>query len=460
MNSPASPSVDRSGEPKIQIRSDHTRKAHLEHLRSRYVKSHAMLEQVLPSIPLGSQTFSKSHIQYPSQAGPLFLERGQGAHVWDLDGNEYIDFVNSLLCVILGYVHPEVDAAVITQLGKGISFSLPTTLEGQLAERLKALIPSAEMVRYGKNGSDATSAAVRLARAFTGRDRIAVCGYHGWQDWFIGSTARHKGVPDAVRDLTHAFGFNNLASLEKILNEHPNEFALVMLEPMNVAFPEPGFLEGVKELAHRHGALVVFDETITGFRFHIGGAQALFGVTPDLSTFGKGMANGFPLAAVVGRADVMGEMNDIFFSGTFGGEALSLAASLATIDILERENVPQMLEVTGEKVMRRFDQLVAKHGLEDQIKLVGHPSWSLLQFFDAPIAGAFTIKSLYLQELLAQGILCIGSHNMSFSHTETHLNHLAQAQDNALATVREALEYGDVRAYLVGPPMEPLFRVR
>ena len=446
--------------PSPTIRTQAERKAHLEHLRSRYTKSQAMLEHVLKRVPLGSQTFSKSHIQYPSQAGPLFLERGEGALVWDVDGNEYVDFVNSLLCVILGYANPEVDRAVIEQLGRGVSFSLPTTLEGQLAERLTGLIPSAEMVRYGKNGTDATSAAVRLARAFTGRDRIAVCGYHGWQDWFIGSTARNKGVPQSVRELTHPFSFNNLESLETILKQHPNEFAAVMLEPMNVAYPAAGFLEGVKELARRHGALMVFDETITGFRFHMGGAQALFGVTPDLSTFGKGMANGFPLSAVVGRADVMREMEDIFFSGTFGGEALSLAASLATIDILERERVPEVLAGLGQRIQNRFDGLVTKYGLEQQIKLVGHPSWGLLQFFDAPKATSWAIKSLYLQELLAQGILCIGSHNVSFSQTDAHLEHLFVAQEVALSTVREALEHGDLGAYLLGPPMEPLFRVR
>jgi glutamate-1-semialdehyde 2,1-aminomutase len=274
-------------------------------MSQRYARSEELLERALRTIPLGSQTFSKSKTQYPHGVSPYFVTRGKGGHVWDADGNEYVDFISSLAAVTLGHGDPDVQAAVAAQLEDGVIFSLPHPLEMEVAERLVAMVPCAEKVRFGKNGSDATSGAVRIARAFTGRDHVAVCGYHGWQDWYIGATARNRGVPKAVRELTHTFPFNDLLALEALLASHPAGFAAVMMEPMNVSDPAPGYLQAVKELAHRHGALLIFDETITGFRFANGGAQALFGVTPDLATFGKGIANGYPLAAVAGRADVM-----------------------------------------------------------------------------------------------------------------------------------------------------------
>ncbi len=268
----------------------------------RYAKSTEMHERALKTIPLGSQTFSKSRTQYPVGVSPLFIQRGKGSHVWDVDGNEYIDYVNGLAAITLGYADPDVNEAVEKQLHDGIIFSLPHPLEFQVAEKIREMVPCAEMSRFGKNGSDATSGAIRLARAHTNRDRVAMCGYHGWQDWSIGSTARHRGVPKAVRELTHTFSYNNIDSLDALLKKHPGEFAAVILEPMNFEAPRDAFLQKVRELAHKNGALFILDETITGFRLANGGAQQLFGVTPDLATFGKGMANGFPVSAVSGKA--------------------------------------------------------------------------------------------------------------------------------------------------------------
>ena len=242
---------------------------------SRYNHSEALLERACRSIPLGSQTFSKSKAQYPYGGSPFFMVRAQGSRTWDPDGNEYIDFINGLCAVTLGYSDPDVDAAVRAQLEEGVIFSLPHPIEMQVAERIIEMVPCAEMVRFGKNGSDATAGAVRLARAFTGRDRIAVCGYHGWQDWYIGSTLRNRGVPQAIRELTHTFVYNDIDSLNMLLQSHKGEFAAVVMEPMNVSYPAIGFLESVKELAHEHGALLVFDETITGFRYANGGGAAI-----------------------------------------------------------------------------------------------------------------------------------------------------------------------------------------
>jgi len=419
-----------------------------------------MLQRAERVIPLGSQTFSKSRIVYPANAAPLFLSHGRGSHVWDVDGNEYVDFVNGLLPVILGYDDPDVIEAVTAQLGRGVSFSLATELEIELAELLCELIPCAEMVRFGKNGSDATSGAIRIARAYTGRDRVAVCGYHGWQDWYIGATTRSKGVPAAVGELTHKFAYNDLDALRTTLESHKDEFAAVMMEAMNADEPREGYLQGVRDLAHEHGALFILDEIITGFRYHIGGAQTLFDVVPDLATFGKSMGNGFPISAVVGRARYMAEMEEIFFSSTFGGETVSLAASLATIRKMQREPVHARLNAMGERVIALTRANVERHGLSAAIAICGKPSWSLMQFRDAAGASGAQIKSLVLQELIERGILTAGSYNMCYAHSESDLAQLDRAQQEACAVVREALDAGNIEQRLLGPPIQPVFRVR
>ena len=427
---------------------------------SRYAKSKAMLERASRVIPLGSQTFSKSYLNYPRDAAPLFLERGRGSHVWDVDGNEYIDFVNGLLPVILGYCDPDVTAAVTQQMEHGVIFSLATPLEVEAAELLVQLIPCAEMVRFGKNGSDATTGAIRVARAYTGRDLVAVCGYHGWHDWYIGSTARNKGIPPAVAGLTRQFKYNDLDSLRTLLHADRDRYAAVVMEPMNFVDPAPGFLEGVRELTHAHGALFVLDEIITGFRFHLGGAQALFDVTPDLAAFGKSMGNGFPISAVVGREKYMREMEEVFFSSTFGGDAVGLAASVATIRKMQREPVIEHLWRVGALVSGNTRAGIAQHGLGGAVALGGKPPWSMLQFRDTPRATQWEVKSLYLQEMLKRGILTAGAHNMSYSHSEADVGQLAEAQEAAFATIAAALDAGDVRARLAGPPIEPIFKVR
>ena len=218
---------------------------------------------------------------------------------------------------------------------------------------------------FWQNGSDATAGAIRIARAHTNRDHVAVCGYHGWQDWYIGTTARNRGVPQVTRDLSHTWIYNDINSLAKLFQEYPDQIAAVILEPMNVTEPLSGFLEEVKALAHKHGALLIFDETVTGFRYAVGGAQQHFGVTPDLATFGKGLANGYPVSAVVGRADVMQLMEEVFFSFTFGGEALSLAAALATMRKLEREPVTETLYTQGRKVIDGLKTRILAAGAEN-----------------------------------------------------------------------------------------------
>jgi glutamate-1-semialdehyde 2,1-aminomutase/spore coat polysaccharide biosynthesis protein SpsF len=325
---------------------------------------------------------------------------------------------------------------------------------------MAALVPCAEAVRFGKNGSDATSAAVRLARAHTGRDRVAICGYHGWHDWYIGTTSRHAGIPATVRALSHSFPYNDIDAAEALFEAHPGEFACIVMEPANAVAPGPGYLAALKELAHRHGALLVFDEIITGFRFDIGGAQALFGVTPDLAAFGKGMANGMPLSAVAGRADLMAGFEDIFVSGTFGGEALSLAAAIATLDKMRREPViPKMWE-NGARLAATVEALIADCGLDDIVSLRGFDPWRLLAFRAHSTADEHAIKTFYVTEMARRGVLTIGSHNMSYAQSEDDLEQAAAAYAEVLPLMAEKLAAGRLERELSVPKLVPVFRVR
>lgn len=425
-----------------------------------FTQSEALLDRALTTIPLGSQTFSKSLTQYPRGVSPFFIERGRGARVWDADGNEYVDMIMGLCAVTLGYGDARVDAAVRAQLDDGVIFSLPHRVEMEVAERIVAMVPCAEKVRFGKNGSDATSGAIRIARAFTGRDRVAVCGYHGWQDWYIGSTARNRGVPEATRALTHTFAFNDADSLADLLARHPGEFAAIILEPMNVTYPTPEFLGAVRDLATDSGAVLVFDETITGFRFANGGAQEMFGVTPDLATFGKGLANGFPVSAVTGRADIMQMMEEVFFSFTFGGETLSLAAAKATLDVLAGGPVLTDLRATGETLIARVNALIERHALGHMLSVSGDPTWSFLLFTDTARYSQWQLKTLFMQEVFARGVLAYGTHNLSAAHGPAEIDRLEAAYDGAFAALAEADSAGTLDRMLKCRPLEPLFKVR
>ena len=423
-----------------------------------YKKSEQLLDRALESIPLASQTFSKSFTQYPRGASPFFIEKGKGSKVWDVDGNEYIDFVNSLAAVTLGYCDKDVDKAVQDQMKNGVTFSLPHILEMEVAEKLIEIIPCAEKVRFAKNGTDATSASIRIARAYTGKEHIAICGYHGWQDWYIGSTTRDLGVPQSVKELTHKFEYNNIESLEKIFQEH--ELACVIMEPMNVEYPQDNFLEKVKELTHKNNALLIFDETITGFRYSLGGAQELFNVIPDLATFGKGMANGYPLSAVVGRNEIMQKVEDIFFSGTFGGETLSLASAKVIIDKYKKYNVVKHFEEVGIDLLMRLNRLIDDNDLNDIFWTSGHPSWSFLHIKEQEKYNTFEIKTFFLQEMLKQGVLTLGAHNLSFSHTKKDIAKLIKVYQEVLPLTKQHVRKGTLIENIKGDILQPLFKVR
>lgn len=429
-------------------------------MNTRYAKSEAALDRALKTIPLGAQTFSKSLTQYPRGVSPYFAARGKGSRIWDVDGNEYLDFINALAAVTLGYCDPDVDEAVSRQLKDGVVFTLSHALEADAAERIVAMVPSAEKVRFGKNGSDATAGAIRIARAATGREHVLVSGYHGWQDWYIGSTARNLGVPDATRSLTHSFPYDDLPALEQQLDALKGKVAAIILEPMNIRYPSAGYLEGVRELATCHGAILVFDETITGFRFANGGAQELFGVTPDLTCLGKGIANGYPLSAVCGRADIMKYMEEVFFSFTMGGETLSLAAACAAMDKMQREPVVATLAERGQQLLDGAQPLIDKHDLGAVLSLSGHPSWSFLTFSDGFGAGSFDIKTLFMQEVFERGVLAYGTHNISYAHSPADISGLLAVYDEVFGVLAAAGAGAGIRAALKCDPLVPLFKVR
>lgn len=423
-------------------------------------KSQKLFKKVEKVIPLASQTFSKSYLQYIKGQAPLFADRAKGAKIWDIDGNQYVDMINSLLPVVLGYGYPAVDNAIKAQLKKGIILSLPSPLEYELAELLIKHIPSAEMVRFGKNGSDATTGAIRVARAYTKRDLVVVCGYHGWHDWYIGSTTRNLGVPKATQEQTLKFNYNDIESLKKVFNDNPGKIAAVIMEPINYVEPEEGFLESVKEVTHQNGALLIFDEVICGFRFSLGGAQKLVGVTPDLSSFGKSMANGMPISALVGKREYMKVVDDIFYSFTSGGELLSIAAAIATIKELEKKKVIPYIWKLGKSLQDGTNKLLEKHGLSEFIKVKGKPVWQIFMIKDSNGYSAMQIKTFIQQEVLRSGFLWYGSHNMSFSHTKGDIDRLLKVYDKVFGELKDLLKDKTLEKRIEGGLITDIFKVR
>ena len=342
----------------------------------------------------------------------------------------------------------------------GVSLSLPTKLEAEVSELITQIVPAAEMVRFSKNGSDATSAAIRLARSYTGRDHVIVCGYPGWQDWYIGSTSRNSGVPNVVSSLTHSFEFNNIDSLKEKLTSLNGKVAAVILEPMSSTYPKVGFLESVKDLTHKAGAVLIFDEIITGFRFSRGGAQEQFKVTPDLATFGKGIANGFPLAAVVGKKEIMLEMEKVFISGTFGGELLSLAAAKVVLQKHINEDVCGDLAEKGGMLAKLTLNAINENKIGNVLSLSGHPTWKFINWTPTSNYSAPEIKTYFMQEIFQEGILVLGTHNITQAHSKRIINKIADSYYRVFQKIRYVLESEKLREELKVPPLVPLFKIR
>lgn len=417
-------------------------------------RSQSLWRRAVGLIPAGTQTLAKGPTQFSDGVAPKYLARGRGARVWDVDGNEYLDYQMGVGPIILGYCHPAVDDAIRSQLLDGITFSLMHPLEVELAELMRDCIPNAESVRFSKTGCDVTSAAVRLARAHTGRERVLCCGYHGWHDWYVGLTDRNAGIPLATRQLTDTFRFNDIAS---VLGAIDGDTACVMLEPFVFEQENGVFLNELRKVCDRHGSLLVFDEMWTGFRCAVGGAQELFGVRADLSLYSKAMANGMPISAITGRRDVMSLFDEkVFFFTTFGGEALSLAAAIACIEFVRKHGVIEHVWTRGQRLLDGLRALIAESGL-GWVSVGGYPCRTVLNV-DASAGDPLAIKTLMQQELIRDGILWSGTHNLSFSHTDADIDYTLSAYSRVLPLVDAAVASGEVSGALRGQVLKPVFR--
>jgi glutamate-1-semialdehyde 2,1-aminomutase len=433
----------------------------------KFPQSDKLRERAHELIPGGCHTYAKGDDQYPVLS-PGFIQKGLGCHVWDVDGNEFIEYGMGNRTVTLGHAYPEVLDAVRRELELGSNFVRPSPIEVECAETFLGLVEDAEMVKFAKDGSDATSAAVRLARAYTGRDSIAVCAdqpFFSTDDWYIGSTPMHAGIPEAIRNLTLTFGYNDIDSVQRLFDEHPGQIAAIMLEPAKYEDPKDDFLHRARDICHRHGALFILDEMITGFRWHNGGAQKLYGVTPDLSTFGKGMANGFSVSALAGKRKFM-ELGGIrhdrdrvfLLSTTHGGETHTLAAAMASMRIFSREPVIATLEERGTQLATGLKAVIRRHRLERHVQIVGRPSCLVYVTRDEDQRPSQAYRALFLQELIRRGVIGM-SLVLSYSHTEEDVERTVEAVDGALAIYTRALNDG-VRRHLVGHPCKPVFRRR
>lgn len=417
-------------------------------------ESIALLQRAEPLIPCATQTLAKGPAQNVRGVAPVYLQRGKGSHVWDVDGNEYIDYTMGVGPLSLGYAFDVVDDAIRAQLNDGITFSLMHPLEVEVAELIREVVPNVDSVRYSKTGCDVTSAAIRLARAFTGKNTILCCGYHGWHDWYIGITDRNKGIPQAVRDLTYTFNYNDIDS---VLQSIDDDTAAIILEPVVFDQPHDSFLHTLRNVCDEKGILLIFDEMWTGFRLALGGAQQYFGVRADLACFSKAVANGMPLSILCGRADVMALLeHDVFFFTTFGGEALSLAAAKATINFMRENDVSGRLASSGAQLRDGYNAIAAELGMT-YTRAKGYPCRSIM-VFDEKAGDPLLMKSYVQQEMIHRGVLWGGFHNMSYSHTDADVSHTLSAYRVVLPLLKSAVESDSLRTVLRGDPVAAVFR--
>ena len=432
-----------------------------------FAASNAYVAAVHDLIPGGAHTYAKGDDQYPANMAPV-IERGAGCRVWDIDGNEYVEFGSGLRSNLLGHGFEPVVRAARRWMGEGVNFVRPHRLEMEAAERLADLIPSAEMVKFGLNGSDATTAAVRLARAYTGRDLVAVCRdqpFFSTDDWFIVTTPMSAGIPETVRQRTVQFGYNDLPDLARMFDAHPSQIAAVILEAETVEPPAPGYFDGLRRLCDQNGALLILDEMITGFRWHERGAQFVHGIDPDLCTFGKGMANGFPVSALAGRRDVMrrgGFVDDadrvFLLSQTAGGQAWALAAMMAVIDTGQRERISERLHRIGAELRRGVEEVVADAGLSAYFQLRGRDCNLVYVARDADGQPSQAFRTLVLQELVDRGILA-PSFVVCAAHDPASIQQTVDAVAELMPLYQRALESG-VEQVLRGRPVRPAIRDR
>jgi glutamate-1-semialdehyde aminotransferase len=417
---------------------------------SRYRKSLEYFAMAESLFPYGTQLLSRRPQLGPFGQAPVYYERAKDAHFWDVDGNEFVDTAMAIGPITLGYCYDPVDRAAKAQIDRGVLGSINSPLEMEMANALVEMVPCAEMVKFCKSGGEADAIAVRLARGYTGKDMVLFCGYHGWHDWYLaanlvsgeslddhlrpGITA--KGVPAAMAGSCFPFEYNNLDYLSRILKENAGKVACILMEPSRYKDPSPGYLEGVRQLADDHGCLLIFDEVVTGFRLAAGGAQEHYGVTPDLASFAKGIANGYPLAAVAGKREIMASQIDNFISSTYWSDAVSLAAGIATLKEIREKPVIATLAQVGLKIREGITALVQKHKLAAHIE--GHPCVMHLSFDYGELAGK--VATLYMQEMIARGVYVSGSIYTCFSHTQEDIEKLLSAADETFSVIARCIE--------------------
>ena len=433
---------------------------------SQFRNSQLLASKAHALIPGGCHTYAKGDDQYPVLA-PGFIQRGSGSHVFDVDGHEYIEYGMGNRAVGLGHAYPPVLRAVRDALQDGCNFTRPGAIEVECAESFLELIDNAEMVKFCKDGSDATSGAVRLARAYTGRDMIACCADHPFfstDDWFIGTTKMNAGIPASVSALTATFRYNDIASVEALFEDYPGRIAAIILEPAKADEPQNNFLHEAKRIAHENGALFILDEMITGFRWHMRGAQKLYDIEPDLSCFGKALGNGFAISALTGKAEYMQlggltqtEHPRVFLlSTTHGAETHAMAAAIATIAIYRDEPVIERLYEQGAKLAKGVNAAIARHGLQNHVRLFGRPCCLAYGTLDQNGQPSQAFRTLFLQETIRRGVL-MPSLVVSYTHSDTDIARTVDAIDGALGIYVHALNDG-VSSYLTGRPSQVVYR--
>jgi glutamate-1-semialdehyde 2,1-aminomutase len=428
-------------------------------------RSLELRERFHTTIPGGSHTYAKGDDQYPENLAP-YLVRGKGCHVWDLDGNEFIEYGMGLRAISLGHAYPSVTENAAREMANGTNFVRPSPIEVECAEELLALLKGAEMVKFAKNGSDVTSAGVRLSRAYTGRDYVAICADHPFfsvDDWFIGTTPMPAGIPKSIRDLTLKFHYNDLPSVEELFHRYPDQIACLIMEPEKDVPPYENFLHEVQGVCREYGAVFMLDEMITGFRWHNGGGQGYHKIVPDLSCFGKAMGNGFAVSALAGKRDLMklgGIDHDkervFLLSTTHGAERHSLAAALETMRVYKREPVIDRLWKQGERLEKGIKESVREHHLEGYFQTLGRPCCLVYVTCDTAKRPSPSMRTLFLQETIKRGILA-PSFVVSYSHTDSDIDQTLETIHEVLLVYRKALEEG-VEKYLQGRPVKPVFR--
>jgi glutamate-1-semialdehyde 2,1-aminomutase len=435
---------------------------------SNFTRSREFSRRIHNLIPGGCHTYSKGDDQFPLD-GPCAIAYGAGARLWDLDGNEYIDCSMGLTSVSVGHGYEPVARAVANAAMQGTNFQRPAVLELEAAERFLATVGAGDMVKFAKNGSNVTTAAVKLSRAYTGRTRVAVCREHNFfsfDDWFIVTTPCDRGIPEQTRSLTVGFSYNDIASVAALFADSDHDIACLIMEPVKFEPPAEGFLQKVSELCTKHGVVFILDEMISGFKWSIKGAQDYFGVRPDLSTWGKGIANGFSCCALTGRADIMelggirhqGDDKLFLISTTHGAETTGLAALIATVDAFEREGMIASNWERGAALRRRLDESIARHGLTNHLEVKGYPCLLSVVCRNGSRIPDDAYRTLLMQEMIARGVLFQGLFYTTWSHQVAELDRQVAAFDEACVVYAKAIDVGSCDGVLVGPPVKPVFR--